>query len=60
MAQRAVFFMRRWRPLGAAIGFVMIVLGVLILFAMLLPAGFWWFMFGVALIASGFCCANRR
>ena len=52
--------MRKWRPLGAAIGFVMIVLGVLILFAMLLPAGFWWFMFGVALIASGFCCANRR
>ena len=52
--------MRKWRPLGAAIGFVMIVLGVLILFAMLLPDGFWWFMFGVALIASGFCCASRR
>ena len=52
--------MRRGRPLGALIGFLMIVLGVLILFTMLLPAGFWWFMFGVALIACGFCCANRR
>ena len=52
--------MRRWRPLGAMIGFLMVVLGVLILFAMLLPAGFWWCLFGVCLIASGFCCLNRR
>jgi uncharacterized membrane protein HdeD (DUF308 family) len=52
--------MRRGRPIGALCGFLMIVLGVLILFAMLLPAGFWWFMFGVALIVSGFCCANQR
>ena len=52
--------MRGWRPLGAMIGFLMIVVGVLILFAMLLPAGFWWFLIGVSLIVSGFCCANRR
>ena len=44
----------------ALFGFALIVFGVLILFAMLLPAGFWWFIFGVALIAGGFCCANRR
>ena len=52
--------MRRWRPFGGLICFLMIVLGVLIMFALLLPAGFWWFLFGVALIACGFCCANRR
>jgi len=52
--------MRGWRSFGGLIGFLMIVLGVLILFAMLLPAGFWWFLFGVALIAGGYCCANRR
>ncbi len=52
--------MRRGWPFGVLIGFLMIVLGVLILFAMLLPAGFWWFLFGVALIAGGYCCANRR
>lgn len=59
-ATGGVFFMRRWRPAGAVLGFLMIVLGVLIVFAMLLPAGFWWFLLGVALIACGFCCVNRR
>ncbi len=52
--------MRGWRSFGGLIGFLMIVLGVLIVFAMLLPAGFWWFIFGISLIVAGFCCANRR
>lgn len=52
--------MRRGWPAWALIGFMMIVLGVMIVFALLLPAEFWWFIFGVALIVSGFCCANRR
>jgi hypothetical protein len=52
--------MRGWRSIGGLIGFLMIVLGVLIVFAMLLPAGFWWFLFGVSLSAGGYCWANRR
>lgn len=52
--------MRRWRPFGGLICFLLIVLGVLILFALLLPPGFWWFVLGVSLIAGGFCCINRR
>lgn len=54
------FFMRRRGPLCGLIGCLMIVLGVFIVFAMVLPPGFWWFIIGVALIAVGFCCANRR
>ena len=52
--------MHRWPPFCGLACFLMIVLGVLIVFALVLPAGFWWFLFGVALIACGFCCARRR
>ncbi len=52
--------MRGGRPLGGLICFLMIVLGVLIVFAMLLPVGFWWFLLGISLIVCGFHCANRR
>ena len=52
--------MRRGRPFGGLPGFLMIVIGVLILLAMLLPASFWWFIIGVALIACGFYCVNKR
>ena len=52
--------MRRGKPFGGLIGFLMIVVGVLIILAMMLPAGFWWFIFGAALIVCGFCCANRH
>lgn len=55
-----VIFMRRGRPFGGAVGFILIVIGVVIVLAMVLPPGFWWFIFGMALIAAGFCCANRR
>lgn len=52
--------MRRRRPFEGLFCFLLIVLGVLILFALLLPAGFWWFILGIALIVSGFYCACRR
>ncbi len=42
------------RPVGRCI----IGLGVLIILALILPGGFWWFILGVALIALGIriCC----
>ena len=52
--------MRRRGPVTGLVGCLMIVAGVIILFAMFLPPGFWWFVFGAALICAGFCCANRR
>jgi uncharacterized membrane protein HdeD (DUF308 family) len=52
--------MRRRGPIGGLIGFLLIVLGVLILFALVLPPGFWWFLIGMALICAGFFCACRR
>lgn len=51
----------RWgRPFGGLFGFLLIVFGVIIVLAMVLPPGFWWFVLGVVLISIGFCCANRR
>ena len=52
--------MRGRRPLGALIGLAMIGLGVLILLAMVLPAGFWWFVLGLGLIGGGWGCCRRR
>ena len=52
--------MRRWGPFHGFFAFMLIVIGVLILFAMLLPPGFWWFLIGLALIIAGFCYASRR
>jgi hypothetical protein len=47
--------MRR-RPRGlCALGAVSIVLGTVILLAMLLPSGFWWFVLGAGLIVTGIC-----
>ena len=59
MGGDGVFFMRRGRPYGGALGFALIVLGILILLAMVLPSGFWWFLFGMALICGG-CWMCRR
>lgn len=52
--------MRRWRPFGGLLCFLLILLGVLIMFVLFLPPGFWWFMLGVSLIAGGYCCSRRR
>ena len=51
--------MRRGKPCGL-VGVLLIILGVLIVFAMVLPPGFWWFVLGVGLIAAGFACARRQ
>jgi len=55
-----VIVLRRRGFCGRLAAFLCIVVGVVILFAMVLPAGFWWFLLGVALIVAGFYCANRR
>jgi hypothetical protein len=52
--------MRRRRSTGGLICFLAIVTGVTILFLIVLPPGFLWFLFGVALIVAGFLCMNRR
>ncbi len=47
--------MRR-RPRGPCVlGAALIALGVIILLAMLLPTGFWWFVLSAALIVTGIC-----
>jgi len=52
--------MRGRRSFGALVGLAMIGLGVLILLAMVLPAGFWWVVFGLGLIGGGWGCCRRR
>ena len=38
---------------GRAFGWIMIAIGVIIILAMILPAGFWWFALAAALIGVG-------
>ena len=52
--------MRGQRPFGVLLGLAMIGLGVLILLAMLLPAGVWWFLLALGLLGGGFGCCRRR
>lgn len=40
---------------GCALGIISIAAGALIILAMVLPSGFWWFILGGALIAVGLC-----
>lgn len=40
---------RGMKPLGAAL----IAIGSMIILSMIMPAGFWWFALGAALIAAG-------
>ena len=52
---------RRRRKRGPSIGWLVILAGVLIILAMILPPGFWWFALAIALIAAGIwllrnCC----
>ena len=51
--------MRRGRGNGGMLGCLMIGLGIIILLALVLPPGFWWFILAGALIVCGFCCARR-
>lgn len=52
--------MRRRNPIVTVVAIAMIVVGALILFARVLPAGFWWFCVGVGLIAGGIALLCRR
>ena len=50
----------RWHhPILKLIGIAMIVVGMLILFARVLPAGFWWFCVGAGLVAGGICLLTK-
>ena len=42
------------------VGILMAAVGALILFARVLPAGFWWFCVGTALLAGGLCLITRK
>ena len=45
--------MRRCRRGPPAIGWIAVFAGIIVLLALILPSGFWWFALGVALIAAG-------
>ena len=45
-----------WRGRGGGLfAFITLVLGVLIVFTLVIPPGFWWFLIGTALISFGWC-----
>ena len=44
---------RRRRRRGPSIGWLVILTGVIIILALILPAGFWWFALAVGLIVAG-------
>jgi hypothetical protein len=46
-------FLRRCRNKGNLFGAAAIITGIMILLAMILPAGFWWFALAIALICLG-------
>ena len=52
--------MRRCNPVLKLVGGAMILVGALILFARVLPPGFWWFCVGVSLVAGGICLLRKR
>lgn len=52
--------MCRRNPILTIIGISLIVVGALILFARVLPSGFWWFCVGVGLVAGGICLLGRK
>lgn len=51
--------MRCRRPLPNTVGVILITLGIIILLALVLPSGFWWFVLGMALIALGIFWTRR-
>ena len=51
--------MRKKNPILKLIGILMISVGALLLFARVLPPGFWWFCVGVSLIAGGICLLKK-
>lgn len=51
--------MRKGHHRGTVIGYASIIIGLLILLAMILPPGFWWFALGVGLVAFGLWINSR-
>ena len=47
-------------PIRKLVGVAMVAVGLLILFARVLPAGFWWFCVGAGLVAGGICLLSFR
>lgn len=60
MFQRAVFFMRGKKPGGIGpLSLLLIIFGIMIILALVLPSGFWWLMLGVVLILLGLQLCRR-
>ena len=57
---RGDFFMKKWGGKQKTVGYVVITTGIVIILAMILPVGFWWFALAAALISAGIwimkCC----
>ena len=51
---------RRRNPVVTLVAALMISVGALILFARVLPPGFWWFCVGAGLVAGGVALICRR
>ena len=45
--------MRKRHSGGGLVGLVMLLVGIIIIMALILPTGFWWFILGAVLIALG-------
>lgn len=51
--------MRGKRPIGFFISVFLVILGLFIILAMVLPGAVWWFLLGVGLIVIGLCWCRR-
>ena len=51
--------MCRKNPILKFVAILMIAVGALLLFARVLPPGFWWFCVGAGLIAGGVCLLRK-
>ncbi len=41
------------------LGLLLLIAGVLVILALVLPSTFWWFALGIILIAAGICICRR-
>lgn len=51
--------MRRRGPFPGLLSITLILVGTVILLAMVLPSGFWWFILGLGLVFLGLLFANK-
>lgn len=47
------------RKCGRIFGIILLALGLIIILALVLPAGAWWFILGLAFVAAGICFLRR-